>query len=58
MPLTKSTTHLSLSHNYISLKALMHTGAVTVPQILPNGRLIFSRSSLRGPNDVFIIHGL
>ncbi|KAI0004573.1 alpha/beta-hydrolase [Russula compacta] len=54
----KSTTRPSLPPKYITPKPLTHNGAVTALQILPNGRLIFSRSSLRGPNDVFIIRRL
>lgn len=54
----KSTTLPSLPPKYIIPKPLTHNGAVTAPQILPNGRLIFSRSSLQGPNDVFIIRAL
>jgi dipeptidyl aminopeptidase/acylaminoacyl peptidase len=37
---------------------LTNSGAVTALQVLPKGRLIYSRSSLQGPNDVFIIRGL
>jgi dipeptidyl aminopeptidase/acylaminoacyl peptidase len=54
----KSTTHPSLPPSYSTPKALTDTGAVTALQILPSGRLIFSRSSLQGPNNVFIIRGL
>ncbi|KAF8272175.1 alpha/beta-hydrolase [Lactarius quietus] len=54
----ESSTHPSLPPNYTTPQPLTHSGAVTSLQILPNGRLIFSRSSLQGPNDVFIIRGL
>lgn len=54
----KSTTDPSLPPRYVTPKPLTHNGAVTALQILPNGRLIYSRSSLQGPNDVFIIRGL
>lgn len=54
----KSSTHPSLPPNYTTPQPLTHSGAVTALQILPNGRLIFSRSSLRGPNDVFIVREL
>ncbi len=54
----ESSTHPSLPPNYTTPQPLTHSGAVTALQILPNGRLIFSRSSLRGANDVFIIREL
>lgn len=54
----KSTTHPSLPPKYVTPQPLTHDGAVSGLQILPNGRLIFSRSSLQGPNDVFIIRDL
>jgi dipeptidyl aminopeptidase/acylaminoacyl peptidase len=54
----KSTTDPSLPPRYVTPKPLTHNGAVTALQILPQGRLIYSRSSLQGPNDVFIIRGL
>ncbi|KAH9049976.1 alpha/beta-hydrolase [Lactarius hengduanensis] len=54
----KSSTHPSLPPNFTTPQPLTNSGAVTALQILPNGRLIFSRSSLRGPNDVFIIRDL
>jgi dipeptidyl aminopeptidase/acylaminoacyl peptidase len=54
----KSTTHPSLPPKYVTPQPLTQDGAVAGLQILPNGRLIFSRSSLRGPNDVFIIRDL
>ncbi|KAH9980333.1 alpha/beta-hydrolase [Lactifluus volemus] len=54
----KSTTHPSLPPSYTTPKALTNSGAVTALQVLPKGRLIYSRSSLQGPNDVFIIRGL
>ena len=54
----ESSTHPSLPPHYTTPRPLTHNGAVTSLQILPNGRLIFSRSSLQGPNDVFIVRGL
>lgn len=54
----KSTTDPSLPPRYVNPKPLTQNGAVTGLQILPQGRLIFSQSSLQGPNDVFIIRGL
>jgi hypothetical protein len=54
----ESTTDPSLPPRYVTPKSLTHNGAVTALQILPQGRLIYSRSSLQGPNDVFIVRGL
>jgi hypothetical protein len=54
----QSTTNPSLPPRYVTPRPLTQHGAVTAVQILPKGRLIFSRSSLQGPNDVFIIRGL
>ena len=54
----KSTTDPSLPPKHVTPRPLTHDGAVTSIQVLPHGRLIFSRSSLQGPNDVFIIQGL
>jgi len=39
-------------------KALTHTGAVSGIQPLEDGRLLFTRSSLTAPNDVFVLRGL
>lgn len=38
--------------------ALTHTGAAQGIQVLSDGRLLFTRSTLASPNDVFVIHGL
>ncbi|KAI0283918.1 alpha/beta-hydrolase [Russula aff. rugulosa BPL654] len=54
----KSTTDPSLPPRYVTPRSLTQDGAVTSLQVLPHGRLIYSRSSLQGPNDVFIIRGL
>jgi dipeptidyl aminopeptidase/acylaminoacyl peptidase len=54
----KSTTDPPFPPRYVTPKPLTQDGAVTALQVLPEGRLIFSRSSLQGPNDVFIIRGL
>ncbi|KAI0304472.1 alpha/beta-hydrolase [Multifurca ochricompacta] len=54
----ESSTHPPLLPKYTTPQPLTHSGAVTAVQLLPDNRLIFSRSSLRGPNDVFIIRGL
>ncbi|KAI0041991.1 alpha/beta-hydrolase [Auriscalpium vulgare] len=54
----QSTTHPALPPYYTTPRELTRSGAATGLQTLPNGRLIFSRSSLQGPNDVFILRGL
>ena len=54
----ESTTHPSLPPKYFTPQPLTQNGAVSAIQILSNDRLMFSRSSLQGPNDVFVIHGL
>lgn len=54
----RSTTHPELSSQYIAPLALTENGSASGIQALSNGRLIFSRSSLTSPNDVFIIRGL
>jgi hypothetical protein len=55
----ESTMHPSLPPNYFTPQSLnqslRHDGAVSALQILSNDRFIFSRSSLQGPNDVFVI---
>ncbi len=38
--------------------ALTHSHAATGVQSLPNGRILFTQSSLTSPNEVFIIRGL
>jgi dipeptidyl aminopeptidase/acylaminoacyl peptidase len=54
----KSTVHLELGPEYPAPVALMHSGAASGLQIIPNGRLIFSQSSFTSPNDVYIIRNL
>ncbi|KAI0269780.1 alpha/beta-hydrolase [Gloeopeniophorella convolvens] len=54
----QSSTHPPLPPYYSIPQPLTDSGAVTAVQTLPNGRLIFSRSSLQGPNDVYIVRGL
>ncbi|KAI9510583.1 alpha/beta-hydrolase [Russula earlei] len=54
----QSTTHPFLSPKYATPQPLTTSGAVTAFQVRPNGRLVFSRSSLQGPNDAFIIRDL
>lgn len=53
-----SNTQPALPASYDAPTALTHTGAVSGIQALSNGRLLFSRSSLTAPNDVFIIRNL
>ncbi|KAF7796251.1 hypothetical protein EIP86_007425 [Pleurotus ostreatoroseus] len=55
---SESSTHPSLSSEYDAPTALTHSGAVSGIQPLPNGRLLFSRSSLTAPNDVSVIRDL
>lgn len=38
--------------------ALTHTGAASGIQVLPNARLLFTRSSYTAPNDVFVLRNL
>ena len=54
---TSSTTHPDLPDDWLP-KALTQSGAVSGIQVLPNGRLLFTRSSLTGPNDVFVLRNL
>ena len=54
----ESTMHPSFSTKYFTPQPLAHSGAVSALQILPNDKLLFSCSSLQGPNDVFVIRGL
>lgn len=37
---------------------LTHTGAVADIQPLPNGEVLFTRSSLTSPNDVFVLRNI
>ncbi|KAJ3491680.1 hypothetical protein NLI96_g535 [Meripilus lineatus] len=50
-----STTNPELSREYVTPIALTHTGAVSGVQPLSNGRVLFTRSSLTSPNDVFVL---
>ncbi|EIN12412.1 alpha/beta-hydrolase [Punctularia strigosozonata HHB-11173 SS5] len=52
-----STTHPKFSADYTP-KALTSKGAASGVRALPNGRLVFTASSLTKPNDVYIIRGL
>ena len=53
-----SATHPDLASIHHKPTALTHSGAVSAIQPLPNGRLLFTRSSLTSPNDVFVLSGL
>ncbi|THH14140.1 hypothetical protein EW146_g6161 [Bondarzewia mesenterica] len=53
-----SSTHPDLSSFYTTPVELTHDGAVTGLQTLFYGRLMFTRSSVTGPGDVFILHKL
>jgi dipeptidyl aminopeptidase/acylaminoacyl peptidase len=52
-----STTDPDLSKEY-SPKELTSKGAASGVHALPNGRIVFTASSLTQPNDVFIMRGL
>ncbi|KIP05181.1 hypothetical protein PHLGIDRAFT_74637 [Phlebiopsis gigantea 11061_1 CR5-6] len=54
---SESTTHPDLSEKYVP-QAITKSGAVSAIQVLPNGRILLSRSSSTSPNDVFVIRGL
>ncbi|KAF7365063.1 Dipeptidyl-peptidase 5 [Mycena venus] len=53
-----STTHPDLAPKYAAPVPLVKTGASSGIQTLPNGRLLFSRSSFTSPNDVYLIRDL
>ncbi len=53
-----STVDPEFSEEFRKPRELTSTGAVTEIQPLSDGRLVFTRSSLTSPNDVFIIRGL
>lgn len=55
---SQSTTNPDFEQKYSIPQALTHTGAASAIQPLSGGRLLFSRSSLTSPNDVFVIRGL
>ncbi|KAJ7189841.1 Alpha/Beta hydrolase protein [Mycena pura] len=54
----ESTTHFSLAPKYETPVTLTHNGAASGVQPLPDGRLLFSKSSFTSPNDLYIISGL
>ncbi|CCM03548.1 uncharacterized protein FIBRA_05684 [Fibroporia radiculosa] len=53
-----STADPDLSEVYKTPLELTSSGAASGVQVLSNGRLVFTRSSLASPNDVFVLHGL
>ncbi|THH27569.1 hypothetical protein EUX98_g6611 [Antrodiella citrinella] len=53
-----STTHPNFSAEYDTPVAFTHSGFASGVQALANGRLLFTRSSLTSPNDVFVLSGL
>lgn len=55
---SSSTKHPSLPPHYTYPRPLTSSGAATGLQVLKGGRLIYSRSSITGPNDVYILRGL
>ncbi|GBE85069.1 Dipeptidyl-peptidase 5 [Sparassis crispa] len=52
------TTDPAFPPEYRNPLALTSTGAATAVQPLPNGRLLFTYSSLTSPNDVYALRGL
>ncbi|KAJ7485987.1 Alpha/Beta hydrolase protein [Mycena galericulata] len=54
----ESTTHPELAPKFYTPTPLAQSGAASGIQTLPNGRLLFSRSSFTSPNDVYIIRDL
>ncbi|KAI0947292.1 hypothetical protein AcW1_007551 [Taiwanofungus camphoratus] len=55
---SSSTTDPDLPREYRTPLALTSSGAASGIQLLSNGRLIFTRSSLTSPNDVYVMRGL
>ncbi|KAI0057852.1 hypothetical protein BV25DRAFT_1919874 [Artomyces pyxidatus] len=53
-----STTHPDFPPSYTNPQPLTNEGFASRVQALPNGRVLFTRSSRLGPNDVFILRGL
>ncbi|KAL0580657.1 Dipeptidyl-peptidase 5 [Marasmius crinis-equi] len=54
----KSTTHPKLSPKYTKPVVISEDGAASGLQTLPWGKLVFTKSSLTSPNDVFHVRGL
>ncbi|CAK5269924.1 unnamed protein product [Mycena citricolor] len=54
----ESTEHPDLQPKYYTPVPIVSSGASSGIQLLPNGRLLFSRSSLSAPNDLYIIRDL
>ncbi|KAI0822032.1 alpha/beta-hydrolase [Trametes gibbosa] len=55
---SSNTTDPELPEVYRNPREITSTGAVSGIQPLPNGRLVFTRSSLTSPNDVFVLREL
>lgn len=55
---SESTTDPDLPQEYREPLALTSSGAASGIQVLSNGRLLFTRSSLTSPNDVYLLRGL
>ncbi|KAI0689068.1 Alpha/Beta hydrolase protein [Cytidiella melzeri] len=55
---SSSNTEPTLSDFHHKPHVLTHTGSASAIQALSDGRLLFTSSSLTGPNDVYIIRGL
>ncbi|OBZ71378.1 Dipeptidyl-peptidase 5 [Grifola frondosa] len=55
---SSSTTDPALPPEYLTPLALTSSGAASGVQPLSKGRLLFTRSSLTSPNDVFVLRGL
>uniref|UniRef100_A0A0W0FUP7 Dipeptidyl-peptidase V n=1 Tax=Moniliophthora roreri TaxID=221103 RepID=A0A0W0FUP7_MONRR len=55
---SESTEDPDLAHKYTTPVALTHEAAASGIQTLDYGRLLFTKSSLTSPNDVFYVRGL
>ncbi|EIM85929.1 alpha/beta-hydrolase [Stereum hirsutum FP-91666 SS1] len=55
---SSSTKHPSLPPHYTHPRPLTSSGAASGLKVLKGGRLIYTLSSITGPNDVYIIRGL
>lgn len=54
----EESTHAEFAPKFHTPVPLVHSGAASGIQPLPNGRLLFSRSSFTSPNDVYLIRDL
>ena len=55
---SESVTDPDLPKEYREPVELTSSGAASGIQVLPNGRLLFTRSSTTSPNDVYVLRGL